>query len=214
MSLNVCEIFFSLQGESTFTGLPCVFVRLAGCNLSCSWCDTLYAKTESTAMSLEKILEKVTGFGVPLVEITGGEPLIQAQTPALIARLLDRGFQVLLETNGSLDIGPVDPGCVRILDVKCPSSGEEGSFLMENLNHLTFRDEVKFVVGSRRDYEFARHFIETRLTRISGSRTHMSPVFGQVRPCDLAAWILEDKTRARLSLQQHKIIWDPDLRGV
>ncbi|WP_022665124.1 7-carboxy-7-deazaguanine synthase QueE [Desulfospira joergensenii] len=214
MSLNVCEIFFSLQGESTFAGLPCVFVRLSGCNLNCSWCDTLYSKTESRPMSLDKILERVESYACPLVEITGGEPLIQDQTPDLVSKLLKKGFQVLLETNGSRDIGLVDPACIRILDVKCPSSGEPGSFLAENIDRLTRQDEIKFVVGSRRDYEYARKFIQDSLDRVSGEKIHISPVFGRIRPSDLAVWILEDRLKARLSIQQHKIIWDPDQRGV
>lgn len=214
MSLNVCEIFFSLQGESTFAGLPCVFVRLTGCNLDCSWCDTLYAKTEFTPMSLEEILEKVESFDASLVEVTGGEPLIQEETPALISRLLDQGYQVLLETNGSQDLGLIDPRCVRIVDVKCPSSKEEGSFLLKNIELLTPGDEIKFVVGDRQDYEYARSFIQSSLDRISAHRIHLSPVFGRIRPSDLAAWILENRLKARLSIQQHKIIWAPDQRGV
>ncbi len=216
MTLNICEIFYSLQGESTFAGLPCVLVRLSGCNLSCTWCDTLYSRSgkESKPMSLETILDRVRAFGCRLVEITGGEPLIQAQTPELIQTLLEEGYQVLIETNGSRDIQGVDPRCIRILDVKCPSSGEQDSFLAGNLAHLTFQDEIKFVIGSREDYEFARQMIRTRLQNRPADKIHLSPVWDRVAFQDLAAWILKDRLNARLSIQQHKVIWDPDDRGV
>ncbi|MCP4720222.1 MAG: radical SAM protein [Desulfobacteraceae bacterium] len=214
MSLNLCEIFYSLQGESTFTGLACIFVRLSGCNLDCTWCDTSYAKAESNSMPVEKIIDQVRGLGCNLVEITGGEPLLQEETPNLISELLDLNFQVLLETNGSKPIKGIDPRCIRILDIKCPSSNESDSFLYENLEHLTARDEIKFVIGSRQDYEFARTIIIEKLSKRPKDRTHLSPVFGKITPESLAAWILEDKLAARLSLQQHKIIWNPDQRGV
>lgn len=214
MSLQVCEIFHSLQGESTFTGLPCTFVRLSGCNLACRWCDTTYAATESEDMDVDTVLERVAPYGSSLVEITGGEPLLQPDAPLLIRRLLDREYQVLLETNGSRSILGVDPRCVRILDIKCPSSGEGNSFLWDNLNHLTLTDEVKFVIGTRDDYLFARQTIRKFLSRTDKSRIHLSPVFGDITPKTLAEWILEDGLGARLSLQQHKMIWDPDLRGV
>ncbi len=213
MSLNLCEIFYSLQGESTFTGLPCTFVRLSGCNLDCAWCDTLYAKNESTPLPIGEIIDQIIAFNCNLVEITGGEPLLQEETPDLISQLLDLDFQVLLETNGSQSICNIDPRCIRILDIKCPSSNED-SFLFENLKHLTKRDEIKFVIGSRQDYEFARAIIIEKLSQRPKARTHLSPVFGQVTPESLAAWILEDRLPARLSLQQHKIIWNPDQRGV
>jgi 7-carboxy-7-deazaguanine synthase len=212
--LDICEIFYSLQGESTRAGLACVFVRLSGCNLSCSWCDTTYAGTSATSMTINQIVEQVAAFDCPMVEITGGEPLIQPQTPALISELLASGFQVLLETNGSVSIATVDPSCTRIMDVKCPLSGEAGSFLLDNFNHMTDRDEVKFVVGSRQDYEYAASVIKTHLKNHPRENIHISPVFGRIALSDLAEWILKEKLGARLSLQQHKIIWDPDLRGV
>nr|WP_320016307.1 radical SAM protein [uncultured Desulfobacter sp.] len=214
MSLNICEIFYSLQGESTRVGLACVFVRLSGCNLSCSWCDTTYAATQSVSMTINQILDQVSAFKCPMVEITGGEPLIQSETPALISALLEKGFQVLLETNGSLNIASVDPACIRIMDIKCPLSGEAGSFLFDNFNHMTAQDEIKFVVGSRQDYEYAASVIKTNLANHPREKIHISPVFGRIELSDLAAWILKDRLGARLSLQQHKIIWDPDLRGV
>lgn len=214
MSLDICEIFYSLQGESTRAGLACVFVRLSGCNLSCSWCDTTYAAVQPVSMTIDQIVGRVAAFECPMVEITGGEPLIQTQTPALISVLLEKGFQVLLETNGSLSIASVDPACIRIMDVKCPSSGEAGSFFLDNLNHMTARDEIKFVVGSRQDYEYAASFIKTHLVNHPRDKVHICPVFEALELSDLAAWILKDRLGARLSLQQHKIIWDPDLRGV
>ena len=216
MSLSICEIFHSLQGESTHAGRPCVFVRLAQCNLDCAWCDTQYARglDEAAPMTRQEILDRVAEFNCNLVEITGGEPLLQAETPALIQDLLDQGYEVLLETNGSRDIARVSPDCVRILDIKCPGSGEGGSFLWENIDHLSPKDEIKFVVGSREDYEFARQVILDRLTAISGTKIHLSPVFGSITPETLAAWMVEDILPARLSLQQHKLIWHPDQRGV
>ena len=214
MQLNVCEIFYSLQGESTFTGLPCSFIRLSGCNLDCAWCDTRYAKDEITSLTIDKIIRQISAFGCNLVEITGGEPLLQTETPDLISQLLDLDFQVLLETNGSQSIRDIDPRCIRILDIKCPSSNEPDSFLYGNLNYLTKKDEIKFVIGSRQDYEFARAIIIEKLSQRPKGRTHLSPVLGQINLESLAAWILEDKLAARLSLQQHKIIWNPDQRGV
>jgi 7-carboxy-7-deazaguanine synthase len=165
-------------------------------------------------MTIDQIVGRVAAFECPMVEITGGEPLIQTQTPALISVLLEKEFQVLLETNGSLSIASVDPACIRIMDVKCPSSGEAGSFLLDNLNHMTARDEIKFVVGSRQDYEYAASFIKAHLVNHPREKVHICPVFETIELSDLAAWILKDRLGARLSLQQHKIIWDPDLRGV
>ena len=214
MSLAICEIFHSLQGESTFAGLPCVFIRLSGCNLDCTWCDTPYARTESRTMTREEILKEVASFHCSLVEITGGEPLLQEETPALVSDLIEKGHEVLMETNGSLSIAPVNPACIRILDVKGPSSGEQGSFLAENFTLTNARDEFKFVVGSREDYEFARQTIADSLSGHPRRGIHISPVFGKISPERLAAWILEDNLHARLSLQQHKFIWNPEQRGV
>ncbi len=165
-------------------------------------------------MTINQIVDQVAAFGCPMVEITGGEPLMQSQTPELISRLLEKGFQVLLETNGSLSIAPVPPACARIMDVKCPSSGEAGSFLLDNINQMTTRDEIKFVVGSKQDYDYAASLIQTLLVDHPRQKIHISPVFQTLALSDLAAWILKDRLGARLSLQQQKIIWDPDLRGV
>ncbi len=214
MRLNVCEIFFSLQGESTFTGLPCVFIRLSGCNLDCQWCDTPYAARESETMTVDQILKKITSFHCSLVEITGGEPLLQENTFGLIQTLIDRNYQVLLETNGSRSIQDVHPDCIKIVDIKCPSSNEANSFLTKNINWLTQKDEIKFVIGSKEDYDYAKLIIFSKLQKISKQNIHLSPVFGKISPKKIAAWMIEDRLPARLSLQQHKIIWDPDKRGV
>ncbi|WP_457552901.1 7-carboxy-7-deazaguanine synthase QueE [Desulfobacula sp.] len=214
MQVDVCEIFYSLQGESSFTGLPCIFIRLSGCNLNCSWCDTLYAKKESQGMTFEQILEKLSNYQCHLVEITGGEPLLQENTFFLISLLLEKNFQVLLETNGSKSIKNIPPECITIMDIKCPSSHESDSFLWENIPFLKDQDEIKFVIGSRKDYIFAKSIIKNNLAGILEKRIHLSPVLGCILPEALAAWMLEDHLPARLSLQQHKIIWDPDKRGV
>ena len=214
MQLNVCEIFFSLQGESSFAGLPCGFIRLAGCNLDCSWCDTRYARLESIPMSLDQIIRKIEAFNCRLVEITGGEPLLQENTPELAHMLINKGYTVLVETNGSLPIGRLPETCIRIVDIKGPSSNEKNSFAFENLDHLSDHDEVKFVVGTQMDYEYAKNMINRHLTSRSAAKIHISPVFGKMQPSTLAAWMLEDQLHARLSIQQHKIIWDPEKRGV
>jgi len=212
--MNICEIFYSLQGESTFAGMPCIFTRLSGCNLDCSWCDTRYADTQYQSMTFDQILNQIKNYPCNLVEITGGEPLHQKDTPLLISMLLDKNYQVLLETNGSKSIKKIHSNCIKIIDIKCPSSNESDSFLFENLEYLTKDDELKFVIADRQDYEFAKSIIENRLTLVSQTKIHLSPVFSQITPEVLAKWIIEDNLRARLSLQQHKIIWDPDTQGV
>lgn len=214
MKLDICEIYYSLQGESTFTGLPCIFIRLSGCNLNCSWCDSRFAEEDTHVMSIDQILKKIEAYNCNLVEITGGEPLLQKDTPSLISVLLEKKYQVLLETNGSQSIENVDPDCIKIMDIKCPSSNESDSFLLENILFLTQQDEIKFVIGSIEDYEYAKSIIENQLTGISQKKIHLSPVFGQISPDAIAARIIEDNLHARLSLQQHKIIWDPETRGV
>lgn len=214
MQLNICEIFYSLQGESTFVGLPCIFIRLSGCNLNCSWCDTDYANQESLSMTFDQIIKEIASYNCNLVEVTGGEPLLQSNTPALISRLLDKNFQVLLETNGSKSIQNIHPDCIKILDIKGPSSNESESFLWENINLLNKHDELKFVIGSKEDYDFARDIIQNRLTKILSKNIHLSPVFGQITPEKIAGWMLKDNLTARLSLQQHKIVWPRDKRGV
>jgi len=165
-------------------------------------------------MTIDQVVEKIAAYNCNLIEITGGEPLLQASTPALIALLMEKNFQVLLETNGSKSIKAIHPGCIKIIDIKCPSSNESNSFLPENIQYLSDQDEIKFVIDSRPDYEFAKSIIESELTGISQKKIHLSPVFGQILPETIAAWMLEDNLHARLSLQQHKIIWDPSKRGV
>jgi 7-carboxy-7-deazaguanine synthase len=214
VSLSVCEIFYSLQGESCFTGLACIFIRLSGCNLNCAWCDTLYAGKESYLMDLHQILDRISRFQCTLVEVTGGEPLIQKETPELINTLIRKKYKVLLETNGSISMEKIHPECIKIMDIKCPSSNEDQSFFEENIRFLTDHDEVKFVVGTRQDYLFAKSFIQTRLQKIMPEKIHISPVFNTIKLHDLASWMLEDNLGARLSIQQHKIIWNPEKRGV
>ncbi|MEN6439534.1 MAG: radical SAM protein [Syntrophobacter sp.] len=216
MSLKINEIFHSIQGESSYAGLPCVFVRLAGCNLRCSYCDTRYAYDTGADFDIPRIMEQVRSFGCGLVEVTGGEPLIQEEAPVLIRSLLDEGYEVLLETNGSLDISVVDNGCVRIVDIKCPSSGMADRNDMRNLERLSPRDELKFVMGCREDYEFAAQRMRSMRpsAEAAGIRINFSAVFGELSPRTLAEWILKDRLPVRLNVQLHKIIWDPHARGV
>ena len=212
MALEVNEIFHSIQGESSWSGRPCVFIRLTGCNLRCAYCDTSYAYEQGRFMEIPEIMERVRRLRCDLVEVTGGEPLIQADTPLLIGGLLDAGHTVLLETNGSIDIGVVDPRCIRIMDIKCPSSGMAGQNDLRNLKKLGAQDELKFVIASREDYEFARDLLST--LPAARSKINFSPVFGSLDPRSLAEWILEDHLPVRLNLQLHKIIWGPETRGV
>ena len=212
MALEVSEIFHSIQGESSWSGQPCVFIRLTGCNLRCAYCDTTYAYEQGRFMEIPEIVERVRRLRCDLVEVTGGEPLIQAETPSLIAGLLDAGHTVLLETNGSIDIGVVDPRCVTIMDIKCPSSGMAGQNDLRNLEKLGAQDELKFVIASREDYEFARNLLST--PPAARCKINFSPVFGSLDPRSLAEWILEDHLAVRLNLQLHKIIWGPEARGV
>jgi 7-carboxy-7-deazaguanine synthase len=212
--LTVNEIYQSVQGESTWAGLPCVFVRLTFCDLRCTYCDTEYAFYEGNKMPLEEIVDKVRSFGCPLVEVTGGEPLLQPNCVPLLARLCEAGFTVLLETSGSHDIASVDSRVHRIMDLKTPSSGECGRNLYANVAHLTERDEVKFVVGSREDYEWMREKMREHDLAAKVRAVLLSPVFGKISPSDIVAWMLEDKLPARFQLQMHKFIWEPRARGV
>jgi 7-carboxy-7-deazaguanine synthase len=215
LSLKVNEIFYSLQGESSYAGRPCVFIRLTGCNLRCSYCDTRYAYEEGTDMELDLIMDQVSSWRCPLVEITGGEPLIQTETPALIRRLLDKNFKVLLETNGSQNIQRVDERCIKVVDMKCPSSGMAAQNDLENLRRLAPNDELKFVIGDRIDFEYARSVLEDCQPFFSkNTPVHFSPVFGKLKPELLAQWILEEHLDVRLQLPLHKIVWDPNQRGV
>lgn len=211
--LKIYEIFYSIQGESTFAGRPCVLVRLTGCQMRCSWCDTEYAFHGGAWMGLDEVMEKVAAFGCPLVEVTGGEPLLQPGCLPLLAALCDAGYEVLLETGGGLDIAPVDPRVRRILDIKCPASGEAENNRWENLADLRATDEIKFVVADRGDYDWAKGVIAER--SLAGvCSIHFSPVWETCPPAELAAWILADRLPVRLTLQQHKILWGKDTRGV
>jgi len=211
--LRVNEIFYSIQGESTHAGLPCVFVRLTGCNLRCVWCDTAYAFHEGESMSLEQILGRVDSYGCRLVEITGGEPLLQPDVIPLMHELQQRGHAVLLETGGSLPVDAVPVGVKRIIDVKCPGSGESERNHWDNLDRLREGDELKFVVADREDYLWARRQITER--RLSGRCPILfSPVHESLEPATLAGWVMEDGLAVRVQLQLHKLLWPGVEKGV
>jgi 7-carboxy-7-deazaguanine synthase len=212
--LRVNEIFYSIQGESSWAGLPCVFVRLTGCNLRCTWCDTAYAFHEGRHQTIDAIVTQVGTYGCKLVEVTGGEPLLQKDVHALFAALLDRGYTVMVETSGERDLRHVDPRVIKIMDIKCPGSGEVARNRWDNLECLTRRDEIKFVVADRRDYEWARTTIAERDLAPRVHAILISPVFAALKPSVLAEWILTDRLPARMQLQLHKRIWDPATRGV
>jgi len=210
--LKVNEIFKSIQGESTYAGLPCVFVRLAGCNLRCSYCDTAYAFEEGQDSSVEDVLKEVEKLDCPLVEITGGEPLIQPEAFQLVRELCAGAYYVLVETNGTVDVSMLDPAAVRIIDIKCPGSGESGKVLWGNLRLLRPLDEVKFVVTSREDYDWAKEVISSKIPE--GHIVLMAPSFGAVALGQLADWIIEDSLNVRLQPQLQKFIWPDTERGV
>ena len=213
MDLTVCETFTSLMGESTLAGLPAFFIRLAGCNLRCRYCDTPYAYDGGDTRSVAALVDEAQGSACGLVLVTGGEPLLQENTPALLAALVEAGLEVVIETNGSLPIEGVDPRVRRIVDLKCPGSGMSAHNLWENLKVLTPRDEVKFVVASEDDFTWAldvarRHGLTGRVPVL------ISPVFGAVALPEVAAWIVNSRQPLRLNLQLHKYIWGPEARGV
>lgn len=211
--VKINEIYQSIQGESTYTGLPCVFIRTSGCNLRCQWCDTAYAFEEGEEKSLEAILQEVRGFDCRCVELTGGEPLLQKESLHLITALLDEGYLVLIETGGSYPIDPVDPRAVIILDIKCPGSGMQSHMIWENLKWLKAKDEVKFVIADQRDYNWAKGVLAEH-QELQNKIVHFSPVFGEMDPKQLAEWILKESVPVRLQVQLHKYIWDPSARGV
>ena len=211
--MKVTEIFHSIQGESSQAGRPCVFVRLTACDLRCRWCDTEYAFTEGVPMELEDVLARVRSYGCSLVEITGGEPLLQKETPELCRRLLSEGFEVMIETGGHRDISVVPDGVRVVLDVKCPGSGETHKMHWENLDRLPASGEIKFVIADRFDYEWARETVRGR-DLAARHVVLFSPVFGELGYEDLASWILEDRLPVRFQAQLHKHIWDPARRGV
>jgi len=227
--VQITEIYKSLQGESTYAGLPCVFVRLTGCNLRCSWCDSEYTFTGGRKRSIDEVLDEVQRLnpGSGLVEITGGEPMLQdREVVPLMERLLHDGYRVLLETSGERPLQRVPAGVVKIVDVKCPDSGERDTFCIENLATLTARDEVKFVLSSRADYEFAcdfteRHGLAERVNAVLFSPAFRKDATGSrdsshclLDPQELAEWMIADSVPARLGLQLHKFIWDPAVKGV
>lgn len=213
--LKVNEVFYSIQGESSWAGYPCVFVRLTGCNLRCAYCDTQYAYDEGEELAIGDIVGQVAEYHCPLVEITGGEPMLQVETPHLITNLLDKGYRVLLETNGSLDVNPVDHRCVKVIDVKMPTSGEAHRNYLHNLDVLNEKDELKFVIGSSDDYDYAKEVINLIPQRVLEKIVvNFSPVFSTLLPGVLASWILKDHLAVRLNLQLHKILWPANTRGV
>ena len=226
----ITEIFKSIQGEGTRAGLPCIFVRLTGCNLRCTWCDTAYAFHGGQKVSVDEVMERVellnrrtdgSARGVSLVELTGGEPLLQEEIYPLAERLLAGGYTVMIETSGERFIGRLPKEVIKIADVKCPDSGEPETFDPRNLEELGANDEVKFVISSRKDYEFAREFsrehrLRERVREVLFSPVHDDPngKWPGLEPRDLVEWMLEDGLQVRLGLQLHKIVWDPAMRGV
>lgn len=211
--MKVCEIFTSIQGESSYTGMPCTFIRMTGCNLRCSYCDTTYAYYEGSELSEEDIISEVRRAGISLVEITGGEPLLQKGVFDLIKRMLEDGCKVLVETNGSLSIKEIDRRAIVILDIKTPGSGMCEEMDLSNLDDIKDTDEIKFVITSRTDYEWSKEMIY-RHNLINKCHLLLSPAYGILPPEDLARWILEDRLKARLNLQIHKYIYSPDRKGI
>ena len=211
--LEVTEIYKSIQGESSHTGLPCVFVRLTGCNLRCVWCDTAHAFHGGSKMSVRDVVEKVQSFGIGLVEVTGGEPLLQKEVSALMDALLKKNFRVMLETGGSLSVADVPSPVIKIIDLKCPGSGEADKNHWGNLNHLSPVDEIKFVIADRADYEWSRSILKKHELN-KKSHVLFSPVFDKLNLKDLTEWILEDSLPVRLQTQLHKQIWSKETTGV
>lgn len=210
--IKICEIFKSIQGESTYSGRVCTFIRLTGCNLNCSYCDTKYALQNGSAYSIPDILKYVKKYGCPLVEITGGEPLIQSETADLCQNLIDTHYTVLLETNGSLDISTLPEKCIKIMDIKCPDSGSGTSFYVKNLHYLSQKDECKMVISTKKDYSWAldfvyKHALNKKCTVVFSPNTQL------IDPKDLAEWIIESNAPVRLGLQLHKMIWGEHARG-
>ena len=213
-TLVIHEIYASIQGESTFAGLPCTFVRTTGCNLRCVWCDTPQAFYGGTRKARSEVLAEALAFGTPLVELTGGEPLLQPGVLPLMAELCDAGRTVLLETSGEADVSAVDARVHKIMDLKCPGSGESAHNRWSNLGHITTRDEIKFVLADRADYEWMRRAVTEHDLPRRTPNLLASAVFGKLVTKDLVAWVLEDKLPVRIQLQMHKYIWAPDATGV
>ncbi|OGV08789.1 MAG: 7-carboxy-7-deazaguanine synthase [Ignavibacteria bacterium RIFOXYB2_FULL_36_7] len=211
--LKVNEIYFSIQGESSKAGLPCVFVRLTYCNLRCVYCDTEYAFYAGEDYSMDSILSEVKKYNCRLVELTGGEPLVQTQSLDLMKRLCAEGYEVMLETGGSLSIKDVDPRVMIIMDFKCPSSGMMKKNFYENIDYLKLTDELKFVIGSREDYDWMKEIME-KYKLAKRFKILVSVVFDELEPVTLVEWVLQDKLNVRFQLQMHKFIWDPAAKGV
>ncbi len=207
--MKISEIFLSIQGESSYAGTPCIFVRLSGCNLNCGWCDTMYANTDekSRELTVEAVIAEVKGYKCQTVEITGGEPLLQAASLTLAKSLLELGYTVMVETNGSVSLEGLDERVIKVVDVKCPSSGQAGSFLVDNLEYITPSDELKFVIGGRADYDFAKNFL-VEYVKGKTDKILFAPVKPGMEPKDLAEWILGDSLNVRLQLQIHSYIWN------
>ncbi len=217
--LKVNEIFFSIQGESSHAGRPCVFVRLTYCNLRCNYCDTEYAFYHGQDFTIDAILEAVAAFGCKLVEITGGEPLLQKRSRDLMTALCDRGYEVMLETGGSIDVSDVDTRVLKIVDFKCPSSEMESKNYLGNVDHLLPHDEVKFVIADRADFDWALNLVREYGVSKRVCQILFSPVFDSVEPVDIVNWILSEKIQVeipnlRFQIQMHKMIWKPETRGV
>jgi len=210
----VTEIFKSIQGESSFVGLPCVFIRLTGCNLRCHWCDTAYAFYGGNRMTTDEVLGRVRDLGCKLVEITGGEPLLQKDVLPLAAQLVTEEYKLLIETSGERFVGNLPREVVKVLDVKCPGSGESEKFCFENLTALEPKDEIKFVILDENDYRYALDFMAQHCLYEVVNEVIFSPVFGQLHPRQLAEWILRDGLKVRMGMQIHKFIWEPDAKGV
>ena len=210
----ITEIFKSIQGESTYAGLPCLFVRLTGCNLRCHWCDTAYAFYGGQKMSVAEVLVRLRQLGGKLVELTGGEPLLQQEIYPLTDQLLSDGYHVLVETSGERNVSQLPREVVKVLDVKCPGSGEEGKFCFDNLALLERKDQIKFVILDENDYRYARDFLVEHNLHQYVDEVIFSPVFDQLARRNLAEWILRDNLEVRMGLQLHKFIWGPDARGV
>ena len=206
-------MFASIQGETSYAGLPFSFVRLSGCNLRCRYCDTAYAYEDGGEFPLMEVVSKLALFGIPRVTVTGGEPLLQPEAFSLVSTLIDRGNLVLVETNGTVPLSGLDPRAVKIMDVKCPGSGESGKTSWENFSHLSPRDEVKFVLSSEEDYRYALEVLETH-GRERKFGVLFSPASGRLPPERLAGWMVGDRLDARFQLQLHKLVWGPDRRGV
>ncbi len=211
--LKINEIYKSIQGESSFSGLPCTFVRLTGCHLRCTWCDTAYAFYDGEEMNVDQVVDRVQKLGVPLVELTGGEPLLQEDAFLLVKRLIDLNFQVLIETSGAVSLKGLDTRSIKVVDIKCPGSGMSEKMIWENLKYLSEQDEVKFVILNRQDFDWACQMVQQH-ELFKKCSVLFSPVFRKLNPQQLTQWILETQLPVRLQLQIHKYIWDPATRGV